>query len=292
MTKILKAIALCFLLGSTAQAQNLFKPNSSGGGFNFSVGYQAFSPDDWYKDYYSKDKKDTFNIGGAARPTDFANGERRASVSLFPKPSPGLYTVGFQGYGAFSSIIIGGELNMKIGATQGGTQTDTDYDTAGQEIKPDIVSNTTTRFIAANVLLDIGYVVFRKRGLVIYPMVGIGYSATTIRFRSESTTRLYPDIAEVITKNDKNLQNIYVWTTGVGLDFGVGAQYFLGASNEDKAKGFTLGLKAGYSLQPATNDIRVNDKKAIDGNDKVSLPSWGSQGFYIKLLIGFGRFGE
>jgi hypothetical protein len=78
-------------------------------------------------------------------------------------------------------------------------------------------------------------------------------------------------------------------------DFGIGAQYMLGASTEDRAKGFSLGLRMGYKLQQASNNILVNEKKVADGledEDKNKVPKVDLSGFYIKLLIGFGKIGE
>jgi hypothetical protein len=80
------------------------------------------------------------------------------------------------------------------------------------------------------------------------------------------------------------------------MDFGLGAQYMLGSSTEDRAKGFSLGLRVGYKMQLASDDILVNgNKKAKDSfvpTDNVVLPNMGLSGVYAKLLIGFGRIGE
>lgn len=291
MFRVFKISVLLLLAGFSVQAQNVFTPNSSGGGFNFTVGYQGFSSNKWFENYYSKDKSDTFNVGFAGRIDQSAN-LVTFSKAIYEKPKSGMYSFGFQGYGAFSSVIIGGEINARLSGIQGGKQIDSVVAKGGGGGL--LISSTTSRFYNASATVDLGYIAYRKRGFVLYPMVGLGYSATGLRLRSQSTSRAYPEIATVVTASDPNLQNIFVWTTGLGLDFGIGAQYFLGSSNEDRAKGFSLGLRAGYSMQPATNDIRINGKKAVDGKDMntVELPKLGAGGVYVKLLIGYGRLGE
>jgi hypothetical protein len=145
-----------------------------------------------------------------------------------------------------------------------------------------------------DVLFNVGFVAVRKRGLVIYPMMGIGYGASGLWLKSQSTQRIYPRVTDVVTATDRNLQNIFVWTKSPVLDLGIGAQYMLGASTEDQAKGFSLGIRLGYKMQFATNRILINaNKNAADSYDgDVNLPKVGYAGPYVRLLIGFARIGE
>lgn len=271
-----------------AQAQEVFKLNSSGGGFNVMVGYQGFNADDYFKE-------GQFNCGvGVETRYDSAGKPTTANVAKYAKPSGGMITAGFQGYGAFNSFIIGGEFNTFYGSSASGTQENTSLLTSNFGAKQ--TSGTTARLAGADAILNVGFVAFRKRGFIAYPMVGVGYGASGLWLQSQSTTRTYPLLTKVVTDGDNNLQNMFIWTRNAVLDFGLGAQYMFGASTEDRAKGFSLGLRFGYKMQMKTDNVLVNaNKQAKDSftaADNVTIPSLGYSGAYVKLLIGFGRIGE
>lgn len=271
-----------FFIASAVQAQEIFRFNSGGGGFNVQAGVQKLD----FSDYFQDGKE--FDCGMGQRTRDTVGGVFK---SVFNKPSTTVLTWGLQGYGAFNSIILGGEINGFAGASASGTQTDT-Y----RNPQRTALFGTTTRVAGGDVLLNVGLVAYRKRRLVAYPMVSVGYGASGLWLQSESDKRAYPKLAQVVTSSDNNLQNIFIWTRNVVADFGIGAQYMLGSSTEDRAKGFSLGLRVGYKMQLASDDILVNgNKKAKDSfpaSANVTLPSMGLSGLYAKLLIGFGRIGE
>ena len=144
-------------------------------------------------------------------------------------------------------------------------------------------------------MFNVGMVALRKKGLIVYPLIGIGFGASGIRMKASATRRVYPEITGVIT--DANPENMLVWTSNAVFDIGLGAQYLFGKSTEDNAKGFSIGFRVGYNTQIATDNIKVNWlKNAIDNPDfpstKPALPKIGASGLYAKLLIGFGRIGE
>ncbi len=202
--------------------------------------------------------------------------------------------MGFQGFGLVNSFILGGEMNFGLGALQTGSQVDEIYKLSDNSFSARNTSATSSRNIAMDVLFNVGFVAVRKRGLVIYPMMGIGYGASGLWLKSQSTQRIYPSVTDVVTATDRNLQNLFVWTKSPVLDLGIGAQYMLGASTEDQAKGFSLGIRLGYKMQFATNRILINaNKNAADSYDgDVDLPKVGYAGPYVRLLIGFARIGE
>jgi hypothetical protein len=87
---------------------------------------------------------------------------------------------------------------------------------------------------------------------------------------------------------------MFVWTSNMVLDFGLGAQFLVGKASEDNARGFSVGFRVGYNVQLASDAIKVQWLKNAKDSYKtpVTLPSVGTSGFYAKLLIGFGRIGE
>jgi hypothetical protein len=296
---------LCLAASVSANAQEIFKFNSSGGGFNFTVGSQSFDADpylspksvmiDGEPDTYWDLTKATYDGPESIAGQSF----NRSSTANFGKPKGSLITTGFQGYGVFSSIIMGGELNFGFGSITTGEQIDNLTSNSSQAGNARFISSNSSRFVLSDALFNVGLVAVRKRGFILYPMVGIGYGASGLWLKSESTTRLYPEATKVVYTGDRNLQNMIVWTRSVVLDFGLGAQYMLGASTEDKAKGFSLGIRAGYRFQPGTDDVKVNsNKNAVDSYDPkdfdgqaTPLPKLGMSGLYVKLLIGFGKIG-
>lgn len=283
-------------------AQEIFKFNSSGGGFNFANGIQFINSDAYFEPksvlVNGKQQKywDLGNRSGVLK--DAADNEVRSRV-VYGRPSNSLVTTGFQGFGVVNSLIIGGELNFGYGASAGGDQYDTTITVSGTNTIRTVgpVATTSARFGSGDVLVNVGLVALRKRGLILYPLIGVGYGASGLWLQSNSATRLYPEAADVVARNDRNLQNMFIWTRNTVLDFGLGLQYMFGASTEDRAKGFSLGLRVGYKTQIASDNILVNgNKNASDsfpvGYSNPPLPQLGLGGAYVKLLIGFGKVGE
>lgn len=267
--------------------QEVFKNNSFGGGFNFHVGYQAFDGNAYFNNNPRFILKERRFVEEPQSPS------RVISKAQYAQPSNSLLTLGFQGYGVFNSIIMGGELSAALGSATTSLQYDTVY-TNGVRSST-LTSTNTSRFIGSNFLYNIGYVALRKRGIIAYPMLGIGYGASGIWLKSGSPEqRVYPEVTDVVRKDDKNLQNMFIWTGNLLFDFGLGFQYMLGASTEDRAKGFSLGFRLGYQYQLQTDNIKINfNKKGRDSyTDDVSLPKLGNAGFYAKMIIGFGKIGE
>lgn len=296
MFKRLSGLSFFTLLACQVSfGQEVFKTNSFGAGFNFTVGYQTVDIDQYFtgekigKDNFGNDIN--FDIA-AVRKNKPSGGGNIRSGSYFSKPANSVYTYGFQGFGAFNSFLLGAELNFALGSKVFGNQYDT-ITTQGFTTRSS--SLTSSRFGGGDVMLDIGFVALRKRGLVVYPMIGVGYAGSGLWLTSDSPNqREYPVVANAAAE-DENIQNVFIWTSNVAFDFGLGLQYMFGASTEDRAKGFSLGLRFGYKMQLATDDIDLNwGKNAKDSYDteNVSLPKLGNSGMYVKFLLGFGKIGD
>jgi hypothetical protein len=257
------------LSGFRLQAQEIFKFNSGGGGFNFFVGTQGANPGA----YFTKDAATTLSIAS----------DSAGNAATFDIPKSSVLNVGFQGYGMFNSIIMGGELNFGFGSKVSGKQVDLLDKSTG---------TTSSQFLSTNILYNVGMVAVRKRGFIAYPMIGLGYGASGVLLKATNEPRVYPDITNVVT--ERNQQNMFVWTSNMVLDFGLGAQYLIGKSSEDNAKGFSLGFRLGYNVQLASDAVKVQWLKNAKDSYKTptTIPSIGTSGFYAKLLIGFGRVGE
>ena len=109
--KSTKVFALLLMVSLSASAQEIFKFNSSGGGFNFMVGQQGFNASPYFPDSLSKsDVNLNYGLG-------YDSASKTFSGSEFTKPTGGMLNLGFQGYGLFNSIIKGGGLNVSFGNT-------------------------------------------------------------------------------------------------------------------------------------------------------------------------------
>ncbi len=270
-----------FLLCLNASAQEVFNFNSNGGGFNILLGNQSFDA----SPYFGLGRT---GLGSAISVDTISLTKRITSVASFNKPTGNLTNIGFQGYGLFNSIIMGGELNVSFGKATSGIQSRTDSN--NQNLAK--YGTTSAQAVGSNVIFNLGMVAIRKRGFIAYPLIGVGFGLSGIRLKASEDERVYPQLTGVITA--RNQENMLIWTSNAVLDFGLGAQYLFGKSTEDNAKGFSLGFRLGYYTQLASDGIKVNGlKNAIDNpswkENKPNLPSIGASGFYAKVLIGFGR---
>lgn len=247
------------------------------------VGKQGYDASPYFPDSSSNsDVNLNYAFGG------YDSASNTTSAANFVKPAAGMLNFGFQGYGLYKSIILGGELNVGFGNPFNGKQI------LYKGIKDSTYGTTSTQSFGGNLMFNVGMVALRKKGLIVYPLIGLGFGTSGIRMKASAASRIYPDFTNAVT--DANQQNMLVWTSNAVFDIGLGAQYIFGKSTEDNAKGFSLGFRVGYNTQFATDNIKVNQKNAIDNPDwaktKPVLPKIGASGFYAKLLIGFGRIGE
>lgn len=269
-------IVLSGLITAYVHGQGAFQFNNHGGGFNFSLGRQTIEFEKWYGN-------DGLQLN-KPQPEWKYSAERRDSIK-WGAPKNNLLLVGFQGYGVVSDIIIGGELNVGIGSKT------TEKNSFRPLASPSDVKeyNTYVRPYTADLLLNLGLVAYRSKGFIAYPMFGIGYGATALRLQDERDQRTYPEFTKPLTQ-DENVQNVIVWQRNLVADAGLGLQYFVGSSSSDKAKGFSLGLRVGYRIQPSATDLQLNSKSVK--KNTIGDPNLPTNGLYVKLLIGFGKVGE
>jgi hypothetical protein len=120
-------------------------------------------------------------------------------------------------------------------------------------------------------------------------MVGLGYGGMSIRISDSRSKRQYP----IYTA--ENQENKYLYNAGFVLDLGIGADFHF-SGKSDRAKGFKVGAKIGYRTQFAGDWIDRGDKlRTKDYNGAAITPAiakLGSDGVYLKLIIGVGSCGK
>ncbi len=297
MLKHVLTLGLLTLTCSLTSAQsNLFKFNTFGRGFHFGVGTYSGKFGDIHKDLKPVSLEgeafptnEQFSLTSVS-PGNSANSEN-PSISLredakFPIPDNRATTLSIGGYGAIGSIMLGADINAFLGAKKSVSEIDEAKPLADAERN----YNLSTRPYAIDGLFNVGYVALRHKGLVVYPMVGIGYGATALRLQDDRSIKQYP----IYGLHGDNVQNSVFWNHSFVYDFGIGTQFYVGKSDDEEAKGFSIGLKLGFRSQVAADAWRINGKAVESANSdfKIRLNSLGNNGLYVKLLIGFGRLGE
>jgi hypothetical protein len=192
--------------------------------------------------------------------------------------------LGIGGYGIRSSIIFGGELNFYLGSNKSSVLTDSTLNSQAADRTYTLKSNA----IGADVMATVGIVALRAGGLVVKPLLGIGYGGMSIRISDSRPNRQYP----IYTSG--NQQNQYLYNAGLVLDFGIGADYHFSGLSE-RAKGFKVGVKIGYRTQSAGEWVNRGDKfrtKDYTGAATPAIAKLGSDGVYLKISIGVGSCGK
>lgn len=126
-------------------------------------------------------------------------------------------------------------------------------------------------------IFDIGYTVFRKNELRIYPLLGIGGGAINFNIREAFVPPSFNDVL------DNPRRSSQLWTGGFLLNFAVGIDYLLTIGEDEKGKGgFVFGLRAGYTFSPFKSEWVIDDAELADS------PKMSMTGPYIRLMFGGG----
>jgi hypothetical protein len=121
----------------------------------------------------------------------------------------------------------------------------------------------------------VGYVILGKKGLLLYPKVGIGGYKESLTLNNKSAN----------TSMDTVFTGAYTGTNivkqGVLMSFGAGFEWMPGF-DQSAGSGIVLGLDLGYNLAITENDWKAFETTLTGG------PSLKPTGLYANLHIGFG----
>lgn len=178
----------------------------------------------------------------------------------YPKISTSFTSAGGGGHAIIANFIVGGEGHGIIGK--------------------DVTNEKYTLNLGGGYgIFDLGYVIFSKWGLNLYPIVGIGGSGLTLSI-TERTIPTFDDILE----NPKG--HIEMSTGALLLHFAIGADYIVSFGGNEAKGGVLIGLRAGFTYTPVAGDWKMADVKVSGG------PETGVNGVYIRLMIGGGGLGK
>lgn len=120
---------------------------------------------------------------------------------------------------------------------------------------------------------NFGVLVYSKRGLNVYPFLGIGYGEIGLKIGPY----VFDDILEYPTRGAE------LSTGGFLLNLGAGTDYLVRLWGDDKTeKGFVFGLRLGYTFTPFKETWQM-DEIDISGG-----PETGITGPYLRITMGFG----
>ena len=123
---------------------------------------------------------------------------------------------------------------------------------------------------------DIRYLVYSKKGLNVYPLLGLGGGGLSFKVAEVST----PSFADLLENPKRNVELNY---GGFLVNVSLGVDYLIKfAEDETGAGGLIIGFQAGYMLAPFTHDWK------IDKNDVTGGPDIGFNGPYVKIMFGGG----
>ena len=163
------------------------------------------------------------------------------------------------GFGVFYNIVFG----FDGGAYTGGTF---------------VKDNRKVELSGEYGTLKLGYVVYKKHGLLVYPSLGYSENIISLFLHGTDETQSF----EAITANPEIATTLlYKNRTAI---ISLACQYFVvGSKTDEMRSGFAIGLEVGYQLPPFSHGIWTYDNGAVmDG------PQYDLSGFFIRLSIGGG----
>ncbi len=183
--------------------------------------------------------------------------ERKGYSSM----SDNFFSVGGGGHGIIDNkVILGGEGHGLL----------------GEEVTSGNYKNSVT---VGYGFFNVGYIVYSKKQLRLYPLVGLGGGGMNLKIREKPSSLSFDDVL------DDPERRVELSTYGFLLNFAVGMDYLLILGEDEKGKGgLVFGLRAGYTLSPLKRAWRM-DELEISG-----APDMGITGPFIRLMFGGGGF--
>lgn len=168
-------------------------------------------------------------------------------------------TLGGGGFLMIRSIMLGGEGMSYWNQAA-------DFDNGNQEVK---YESGWGQFY-------MGYVLFGRKGFLLYPKVGIGGYKESLTLVNKSAV----DTMSTILTGAYTSTNLVA--KGAMMTFGAGFEWMPGF-DESSGSGITLGLDLGYHLA-----VSSRGWESVNQTIKGSTPDLKPTGFYANFHIGFG----
>ncbi len=175
----------------------------------------------------------------------------------YPSLSDNLLSLGGGGYGIIGRVMIGGEGHGLIG--KGGTE-----------------KGYKTSVGGGYGFFNLGYVVYSRNNLKVYPLIGLGVGGMTFTIVEERSL----SFDEIL---DDPKRGVWLSTGGFLLNLALGTEYLLKLGEVEKEEGgLILGARIGYVLAPFKDGWKM-DEIGVSGGPEASVA-----GPYLRLMIGGG----
>lgn len=123
---------------------------------------------------------------------------------------------------------------------------------------------------------DLGYVVYSAGGLDVYPLVGLGGGAISLKIVESGT----PSFDDILDDPGRGAELV---TGGFLLNVALGSDYLLTLGGDENGEGgLVFGLRVGYTFSPIKGDWQF-EGTPVSGGPVLSIT-----GPYIHLMIGGG----
>lgn len=177
----------------------------------------------------------------------------------YPSLNESFLTLGGVGYGAHGRFLIGGEGGAVLGSSV-------------------TTSDGATRISATGGygLFRLGYSVVSRSGLDIFPALGIGGGGMELGF-AERSAPTFDDVLSDPKTGASLTTGMFLLDASVALTYRIN----LVRSGQGEARGFVIGLHAGYMFSPGTSSWRLDDI-----NDVAGAPNFEAEGLHLGLSIG------
>jgi hypothetical protein len=192
---------------------------------------------------------------------DFSEMNDLFTANGYPSLDDGSFSLGGGGHFIINNVIIGGEGH----GLPGNDASDSHYR---------ISQSSGYGFF------NLGYIVFSRSNLLLYPLLGMGGGGTTV-----TITGLDQKPADFQDILDDPGRESYITSGGFMLNFSLGTDLFLfGDRSEDGTGGFFAGIRLGYLLDPGKEQWYFSDQEL------TGSPDTGMSGFYFRITLGGGGY--
>ncbi|MCP5105071.1 MAG: hypothetical protein GY950_16910, partial [bacterium] len=200
-------------------------------------------------------------IMGGINTFDLLNLNNYLEKRDYPIVSKQYFSFGLGGHVIHNKFILGIEIKKFL------------------EIRKITAQQFTTFLSGKYSLLNTGYLMYSKKGLMMYPLFGVGVGEMKLKV-IEKNIKSFNDINSYHRYNSARTHSFLV-------NLGFGMDYFFNFDKKKKGKNnLMFGLRAGYLISAIKFEWKVNHILVADG------PRIGLTGPYIHLAIGLGGWVE
>ena len=192
---------------------------------------------------------------------DIDNLNARLESNGYTKLSESYFCVGGGGHSIINKRwIIGGEA----------------YSLLGEDITSAGFKGSTYTFQG---FANIGYIILAKKGISVYPLLGLGGGAMTLTLSEKAAAYSFDDVLTDPRRGTTLTAGGFLINLALGMDY-----YLKLGENAEGNGGFLFGVRAGYILAPSKSGWAMFDNE-LSGAPEISMT-----GPFVRIIFGGGGF--